>query len=276
MTDKIKVIILAAGYGTRLEKDIDSTLDEELRSRLSGIPKPLLPIGGKSLINRWLTILENLENTFDPLINVVVNQKYFHLYEEWSNDVNSRDRSTLKVNLINDGSTNNDNRQGAIKAISLGIQYRLECSNFLVIAGDTLYLDDFKIDNIVHFFKKKCGTTILTCPVNEDDVSKRGIVEVDGKTKRVLSFIEKPLPHETKSRLQCPAFYLFNEDSVAFLEAFICETKYLPLVVRDAPGHFLSYLIPRSPVFGYSIKGRFDVGGLESYLECDKAFQNQG
>lgn len=52
----MKVIILAAGYGTRLEKDIKNDPKQRYK-HLLGVPKPLVPVGGESLISRWMSIL---------------------------------------------------------------------------------------------------------------------------------------------------------------------------------------------------------------------------
>ena len=51
----MKVIILAAGYGTRLQKDI---IDNATYNHLRGLPKPLVPLNSKPLINYWLTTLD--------------------------------------------------------------------------------------------------------------------------------------------------------------------------------------------------------------------------
>lgn len=50
----MKAIILAAGYGTRLQKDIENDLKQEYK-HLLGVPKPLVPVGGECLISRWMT-----------------------------------------------------------------------------------------------------------------------------------------------------------------------------------------------------------------------------
>ena len=50
----MKVIILAAGYGTRLQKDVENDLKQEYK-HLLGVPKPLVPVGGECLISRWMT-----------------------------------------------------------------------------------------------------------------------------------------------------------------------------------------------------------------------------
>ena len=57
---EFQVVILAAGYGTRLSSDLEKTPVEKWR-RLSGVPKPLLPLGGVPLISRWLDLLSSEE-----------------------------------------------------------------------------------------------------------------------------------------------------------------------------------------------------------------------
>ena len=49
----MRVIILAAGYGTRLQKDIENDPKQEYK-HLLGVPKPLVTVGGECLISRWM------------------------------------------------------------------------------------------------------------------------------------------------------------------------------------------------------------------------------
>lgn len=53
----VSVIVLAAGYGTRLERDLSENADH---SQLRGIPKALLPINGKPLLSHWVEILQQV------------------------------------------------------------------------------------------------------------------------------------------------------------------------------------------------------------------------
>lgn len=56
----MKVVILAAGYGTRLQRDIENDPKQSYK-HLLGIPKPLLPVGGKCLISKWMTTLSKIK-----------------------------------------------------------------------------------------------------------------------------------------------------------------------------------------------------------------------
>ena len=49
MKKPIRALLLSGGYGTRL------------RPLTYKVPKCLVTIGGKNLIERWLTILENID-----------------------------------------------------------------------------------------------------------------------------------------------------------------------------------------------------------------------
>lgn len=64
----MKVLILAAGYGTRLEQDLHAS---EGYRHLLGVPKPLLPIGGRPLVSRWMTILQSCREIIEDIYMVV-------------------------------------------------------------------------------------------------------------------------------------------------------------------------------------------------------------
>jgi len=52
----MKVIVLGAGHGTRLERDI---VDNEKYQHLIGTPKLLLPIAQLPLMSHWMRIFQN-------------------------------------------------------------------------------------------------------------------------------------------------------------------------------------------------------------------------
>ena len=63
------VVILGAGYGTRLERDLKSDTSGQY-SYLLGVPKPLLPIGGKPLISRWMQCLRDAKGIREVIVAV--------------------------------------------------------------------------------------------------------------------------------------------------------------------------------------------------------------
>ena len=71
----MKVLILAAGYGTRFARDLESHKDEY--PHLVGVAKPLLPVAGQPLISHWMDTLRSCDLTKDCEVYVVVRKANF-------------------------------------------------------------------------------------------------------------------------------------------------------------------------------------------------------
>lgn len=264
-SSRVNALILAAGYGTRLGRDIEA--DESGKfSHLKGVPKPLLPIGGVPLISRWMNQLAKCEVVGD--VYVVTNTLNHSMFEAWAAEYPN-------VKLCREGSTSNSDRSGAVACVWLAVDHFKCQDDLLVIGGDTLFFEDFDLDTVVTSFQSAHrpgdGSMLLSYKTDDVGASKCGILEVDEDSK-VTAFLEKPGPEATKSRLACPCFYMFSPAALTQLPVFLEDKKDQPLKARDAPGNFVRYLSERLPCFTTIISGRFDVGGLASYIECDAFF----
>ena len=91
----MKVLLLAAGYATRL---YPLTLNK---------PKPLLPVAGRPVLEFILDIMEPLEEVDE--VFVVTNEKFHRNFEEW----NSLYKGPKKIAVVNDGTKANEDRLGA-------------------------------------------------------------------------------------------------------------------------------------------------------------------
>src|SRR2546421_8296705 len=91
----MRALILAAGYATRLRPLTDS------------IPKQLLPIGGRPMVD-W--ILDKIRETDVDEIHLVTNNRFAADFQRWAPDDGS---------VHDDGTTSNDDRLGAIRDIQL-------------------------------------------------------------------------------------------------------------------------------------------------------------
>ena len=67
----MKVIILAGGYGTRLQKDLLENDPNQDYHHLLGMPKALLPVGSLPLISHWMKSLQECEADIDDIVVVV-------------------------------------------------------------------------------------------------------------------------------------------------------------------------------------------------------------
>src|SRR3954454_19730526 len=127
----MRVIILAAGYATRL---YPLTLTQ---------PKPLLPVAGKPMIEY---VLDNLA----PIggldrIYVVTNAKFADHFQKWADNYRAT-KSKLDFTIVNDGSTDDSNKLGAIGDLHLVLTREHVDDDVIVVAGDNLFsqnLSDF-------------------------------------------------------------------------------------------------------------------------------------
>ena len=80
----MKCLLLCAGYGTRFAADLESSPHH---AHLRGIPKPLLPVGGRELLTHWMEIvLREDDGTGIPLFDsvcVVTNGLYHDQFKQW-------------------------------------------------------------------------------------------------------------------------------------------------------------------------------------------------
>src|SRR5882724_9213510 len=123
----MNALILAAGYATRL---YPLTLNRA---------KPLLVVGGKPIIE-W--VVDNLAGVPDlETIYVVTNDKFAADFETWSERYQNR-RPEFRFKIVNDGSTSDDDKLGAIGDINFVVtRENLTQSSLLIIAGDNLFTE---------------------------------------------------------------------------------------------------------------------------------------
>src|SRR5256885_1825328 len=121
----MNALILAAGYATRL---YPLTLNKA---------KPLLEVGGKPIIE-WL--LDNLASVPSlKTVYIVTNSRFAGDFQNWAKAYEDRHRE-IRIKIINDGSTSDDDKLGAIGDINLVLtRENLAGDDLLVIAGDNLF-----------------------------------------------------------------------------------------------------------------------------------------
>lgn len=271
--------------GTRLARDIRAE-GSSAYSQLLSLPKGLLPIAGVPLLDYWFHDLVrcpyvNIDNLF-----IVTNHLFYKQFLDWAiiHGISS-------VNVINDKTKSNESRLGALGDIALCLESfhgkLLDTAGVLIIAGDTLFYEDFQLTK---FLQRLNDESINSSGVvyynlqDETETTKRGIIELNETDKRVIKLLEKPQPHETKSRKACPAFYAYRRELFEDILRYHRESLLLALEERDAPGKLLSWLIneqerqnslgisARSEIRGYEIKGRFDIGNLIEYQHTLRYF----
>lgn len=232
-------LVLAAGYATRLYP------------LTQGFPKPLLPVQGKAVLD-WL--MDDVERI--PAVErtvVVSNHAFVGFFDEWK--IAYRPDKPLVV--VDDGSTSNANRLGAVKDILFAIDREKLDDDLLVLAGDNVL--EFSLRAFTDYFARKQASCIMRhLEPDKERLRRTGVAVVD-RDDRVLSMEEKPA--EPKSTWAVPPFYCFRREDLSLLVQAVAEG-----CPTDAPGSFISWACARMPVYAMRMPGRrFDIGNLESY-----------
>lgn len=242
----MKAVILAAGYATRLYP-----LTENM-------PKPLLPIGGKPILEYILEDVSNIP-VVDGII-IITNHKFYKQFEEWEKGFSCR----LSISILDDGTLTNDTRLGAIRDIQLAIEIKSLDEDILVLAGDNIY--DFSLKGFVDFFLQRQRDCIMVHEEKDmDKLRKTGTAEISDDYK-VVSFEEKPA--FPKSYYAVPPFYIYRKDTLPLFSQYLSEGNN-----PDAPGNFIAWLCRVGDVDAYLMEGhRYDIGDMASYEEAKKLF----
>ena len=201
-------VVLVGGFGTRL------------RPLTYSIPKPLLPVAHVPMIRRLVNQLAEGGVT-DVVLALGFKPEPF--FAEFPNNMCGNVRMTYAVE-----STPLDTA-GAIgfAARAAGIT-----GTFIVANGDVM--TDLNVADLVAFHRRSgAQATISLTPV--DEPSQFGIVEIDADG-RVLRFVEKPQPGETKSHFASAGTYVMEESTLALMpgtEKLSIERVTFPQLVSE-------------------------------------------
>jgi glucose-1-phosphate thymidylyltransferase len=243
----MKSLILAAGYATRLYP------------LTKNFPKPLLKVGGITILDRLISDIDKIEGITQHII--VTNNSFYEFFAEWKRESNYKN----EILIVNDGTTTNENRLGASKDILFAIEKLAIEDDLLVLAGDNV--TDFSFSDFVKFALQK-STSCITCHYEPRIMAlqKTGVLEIDNEFK-VLAMYEKP--SEPPSHWAVPPFYYYKYSDLALIRETINEVKCI-----DAPGNLISLLCKKTPFYAWEINGnRFDIGDLESYQSVNEIFE---
>jgi glucose-1-phosphate thymidylyltransferase len=245
----MQVLILAAGYATRL---YPLTLNQ---------PKPLLPVAGKPMLEHVIDHLAPVGGIGE--IFVVTNQKFVTHFTEWSEKY-SREKTKLDFKIINDKSTSDTDKLGAIGDIHLVITQENIKGDLVVVAGDNLF--DSSLAPFVEYARSIKTTVLAVYDVGDlEQIKKYNSITLD--QDGVITFFEEK-PKNPTSTLTGIALYYFPAEVVEMIKTYIAEGNN-----PDQPGRLIQWLYPRVPVHTWRVPGRwFDIGSRETLEEADRIF----
>ncbi|QOG12083.1 nucleotidyltransferase family protein [Arcobacter sp. FWKO B] len=220
-------LLLSAGLGTRL------------RPVTNHIPKCLVPINGKVLLEYWL---ENL--TKAGITRFIINTHYFsEKVDKFIEESIYREKVTLVYEeelLLTAGTI-------------LNVKDHLNDDSFMVVHADNLSVCDFSAFINAHKCKpKRCEITMMT--FETDNPTQCGVISKDSEGL-VQEFFEKVKNPPTN--LANAAVYIMEPCIISFLESL--NKKMIDLSTEVIP-HYIGKIY----VFHNDVYHR-DIGTLESY-----------
>ena len=241
----MKCLILAAGYATRLYPLTEN------------FPKPLLKVGDKTILD-W--IIDDIDGAglVDEYV-VISNHKFARHFREWALT------KTQEVTIVDDGTSSNETRLGAVCDIQFAIDKLGLDDDMLVIAGDNLL--DFSLQTFVHYAREKqTSCTMRFFERRFEKLLKCGVVTVD-ENDRILRMTEKSPEPETN--WVTPPFYYYTRQDARLVKQGIESGCGV-----DAPGSYIAWLCQQTIVHAMEMPGhRFDIGNLNSYEVVQREYK---
>ncbi len=241
----MKCVILAAGYATRLYPLTEN------------FPKPLLKVGEKTILD-WLLDDIHTAGLVDEYI-VISNHKFAPHFQKWA------DSHCLPITVVDDGTSTNETRLGAVCDIQFAIDQLKLDDDLLIIAGDNVL--DFSLTLFIRYAQEKdTSCTMRYFEADENRLRKCGVSEID-ENEVLLSLEEKPA--KPKSNWCTPPFYFYKATDAKKIRDAIADG-----CGTDAPGSLVAWMCQHSVLHSMEMPGsRYDIGNLESYQKVQKTYK---
>lgn len=239
-------LIIAAGYATRLYPLTEN------------FPKPLLEVGSRNILERILDDVDPLPEVERHII--ITNHKFAPIFSDWLQKTDY----TKPITIIDDGTSTNETRLGAVRDLLLAIEQEKIDDDIMVLAADNIL--EFSLRGFVDFFKEK-GTSVIMCHHEPElrKLQRTGVIAVNGDM-RVLEMQEKP--EKPVSNWAVPPFYIYSHSDLPLIRD--CMNHGCGF---DAPGNLAHYLADASTLHAWRMPaGRFDIGSLDSLREAQERF----
>ncbi|MFE2104059.1 NDP-sugar synthase, partial [Streptomyces sp. NPDC059468] len=228
----MKAVVMAGGEGTRL------------RPMTSSMPKPLLPVANRPIMEHVLRLLKRhgLNET------VVTVQFLASLVKNYFGD---GDELGMELTYANE-----EKPLGTAGSVK-NAEEALKDDAFLVISGDAL--TDFDLTDLINFHKEK-GALVTVCLTRVPNPLEFGITIVD-EEGQVERFLEKPTWGQVFSDTVNTGIYVMEPEVFDYVE---------PDVPVDWSGDVFPQLMKEGkPIYGYVAEGYWeDVGTHESYVKA--------
>jgi len=234
----MKVVILAAGYGSRMG---------DLTKKF---PKHMLPVAGKPILEWNIKFIKEELNLHEIIIITGHQEQIIQNY------FNDGQKFGVKIKYL----TQDLKKSKGLAAAVLLVKEEIK-NEFIVLLGDNLYRGPYKKLIEMHKINQAC-VTLHTEFVK--DPSRYGVVTMDKKDKnKIIELKEKPI--NPASNIVVTGFYIFNLEIFDAIKS-IRPSKRGELELTDA----INYLCAGNyKIYGEMIDGwRRDIGFENDLLDA--------
>lgn len=228
----MQAVIMAGGFGTRL------------RPLTNNIPKPMVPVVNKPMLEHLFTLLKN-HNIKDYMMLLYYQPETIKKY------FGDGSRFGVKLRYIVP-----DRDYGTAGAVKLSEEFIKD--DFLVISGDVL--TNFNLTDFYNFHSGKKSIATISLYSHENPL-QYGIILTNSKNE-IVRFLEKPSSSEVFSDTINTGIYYFHKEVFKYIpegENFDFSKDLFPLLLDN-----------RIKIYGFNSRGYWrDVGTLEEYINSN-------
>jgi glucose-1-phosphate thymidylyltransferase len=209
-------------------------------------------------------VIDNIAPIGVDCVYVVTNAKFADHFQKWANGYN---KSKINFQIINDGSTDDSNKLGAIGDINMVLEKENVNDDLIVVAGDNLFSET--VEDFGKFAREKKAPVLAVYDVGSlEQIKKYNSISIDGSGK-ITYFEEKPkVPTSTLTGI---ALYYYPKETLPLIKQYVKEGNN-----PDQPGRLVQWLYTRTPVYTWTVPGIwYDIGSKETLEEANRIFSKK-
>jgi glucose-1-phosphate thymidylyltransferase len=252
MQNQLDIIILAAGFGTRLYP------------LTSNLPKALLEVGHKPILDRIMDRVILIDSPYR--IFLVTNSKFYSYFETWVAAFKQSHHFAGDILILDDGKYSNEERLGPIGDMSFVLEKINITNDTMIIASDNII--DFDLNDLISLRRHRNSSVLVAHDFHDkEEVKKKfGGVKLDSDNK-LLSFEEKPLNPE--SSIAASGIYLIKDKDVHHIRAL--QTR--PHDGELNLGNLMIELLAQNVVVHCLLAPKwFDIGSLDDLKRANNEY----
>jgi len=255
MHNQLDIIILAAGFGTRLYP------------LTSNLPKALLEVGHKPILDRIMDRVILMNSQYR--IFLVTNSKFASHFESWATAFKNSYNFNGDILVLDDGTYSNEERLGPIGDMSFVLDKINITNDLMIIASDNII--DFDLKDLVSLRHHRDSSVLVAFDFHDKEAVKKkfGVVKLDSDN-RLLSFEEKPLNPE--SSIAATGIYLIRDKDIQHIRAL--QTR--PHDGELNLGNLMIELLAQNVVVHCLLAPKwFDIGSLDDLKRANNEYADE-